>query len=64
MPVMGGFALLKLMQQDPKLREIPVVIMSANESNDMIADCLSKDTPIQANIDYRRGSQGLPSEAY
>ena len=29
MPVMDGFELLSIMQEDERLREIPVVIMSA-----------------------------------
>ena len=32
MPEMNGFELLTLMQEDEKLRLIPVVVMSANES--------------------------------
>ena len=32
MPEMNGFELLSLMQEDDKLRLIPVVVMSANES--------------------------------
>jgi CheY-like chemotaxis protein len=32
MPEMNGFELLSLMQEDEKLRLIPVVVMSANES--------------------------------
>ncbi len=42
MPEMDGFELLTLMQDDPRLREIPVVIMSASESSDIISNCLSK----------------------
>jgi CheY-like chemotaxis protein len=42
MPEMDGFELLTLMQQDPRLKEIPVVVMSANESTEIIANCLSK----------------------
>ena len=34
---MNGFDLLEKIQNDPKLREVPVVIMSANESKDTIA---------------------------
>ena len=32
MPEMNGFELLSLMQEDEKLKSIPVVVMSANES--------------------------------
>lgn len=42
MPEMDGFELLSLMQDDPRLKEIPVVIMSANESKEIIANCLCK----------------------
>lgn len=42
MPEMDGFELLSLMQDDPRLREIPVVVMSANDSNEIIGNCLSK----------------------
>jgi CheY-like chemotaxis protein len=31
MPVMDGFELLSIMQDDPRLKEIPVVVMSADE---------------------------------
>ncbi len=44
MPEMDGFELLSLMQNDPRLKEIPVVIMSANESQEIIANCLSNLT--------------------
>jgi len=33
---------LQLMQDDERMKEIPVVVMSSNESKDTIADCLSK----------------------
>ena len=42
MPVMDGFELLSIMQDDTRLKEIPVVIMSANDSKEIIANCLSK----------------------
>ena len=42
MPEMDGFELLSLMQEDPRLKEIPVVIMSANEQREIIANCLCK----------------------
>jgi len=40
MPEMDGFELLSIMQDDERLRKIPVVVMSASESNDLIANCL------------------------
>ena len=43
MPEMDGFELLSLMLDDPKMREIPVVIMSANEKQEIIGNCLSKN---------------------
>jgi len=40
MPEMDGFEVLSLMKEDPRLSEIPVVVMSSAESNDIIANCL------------------------
>jgi PleD family two-component response regulator len=40
MPEMDGFEVLSLMQEDPRLQQIPVVVMSSDESNDIIANCL------------------------
>jgi CheY-like chemotaxis protein len=40
MPEMNGFEVLKLMQEDQRLAQIPIVVMSANESNDIISNCL------------------------
>lgn len=40
MPVMDGFELLSIMQEDERLREIPVVIMSSDNQQDLIANCL------------------------
>ena len=40
MPEMDGFEVLSLMQDDKRLSQIPVVVMSCNESNDIIANCL------------------------
>jgi len=40
MPEMDGFEVLTIMQEDERLSKIPVVVMSANESNDIIANCL------------------------
>jgi CheY-like chemotaxis protein len=42
MPEMNGFELLELMQTDEKLRGIPVVVMSANESQSIVSRCLGK----------------------
>ena len=42
MPEMNGFELLSLMQEDDKLRLIPVVVMSANESQSTVSQCLCK----------------------
>jgi CheY-like chemotaxis protein len=42
MPEMDGFELLSLMQEDDRLKTIPVVVMSANDTNEIIANCLSK----------------------
>jgi len=40
MPEMDGFELLSIMQDDERLSKIPVVVMSASESNELIANCL------------------------
>lgn len=42
MPEMDGFELLSLIQEDDRLKTIPVVIMSANDTKEVIANCLSK----------------------
>ena len=42
MPEMDGFEVLNIMQEDPKLKAVPIVVMSAEEINDVIADCLRK----------------------
>jgi CheY-like chemotaxis protein len=42
MPEMDGFELLSLMKDDPRLKDIPVIIMSANESTEVVGNCLSK----------------------
>lgn len=42
MPEMDGFELLSLMQEDDRLRAIPVVVMTANDTNDIAANCLSR----------------------
>jgi CheY-like chemotaxis protein len=42
MPEMDGFELLSLMQEDERLRTIPVVVMTANDTNVIAANCLSK----------------------
>ena len=40
MPEMNGFEVLTHMQEDPRLSQIPVVVMSSNDSQDVISDCL------------------------
>ena len=40
MPEMNGFEVLTLMQEDQRLLQIPVVVMSGNDSQDVIANCL------------------------
>jgi CheY-like chemotaxis protein len=40
MPVMGGLEVLSQMRNDSRLCKLPVAVMSASESNDVIADCL------------------------
>jgi CheY-like chemotaxis protein len=40
MPEMNGFEVLARMQEDESLSHIQIIIMSANESNDIISDCL------------------------
>jgi CheY-like chemotaxis protein len=40
MPEMNGFEVLTMMQMNDRLKNIPVVVMSANESKDIIAECL------------------------
>ena len=40
MPEMNGFEVLTHMQEDARLSQIPVVVMSGNDSSDVIANCL------------------------
>lgn len=40
MPEMNGFEVLSLMQEDERLSQVPVVVMSSNDSNAIISDCL------------------------
>lgn len=42
MPEMNGFELLSLMQEDERLKQIPVIVMSANESQNTVSQCLCK----------------------
>ena len=42
MPEMNGFEVLQQMKDDEKLRKIPVVVMSANESQEIVGQCLCK----------------------
>ena len=43
MPVMDGFELLAIIQGDQSLKNIPVIIMSASDSKDIISECLSNE---------------------
>ena len=52
MPEMDGFELLSLMKDDPRLKDIPVIIMSANESSEVVGNCLSKSTISFTNTTY------------
>jgi PleD family two-component response regulator len=40
MPEMDGFELLAMMQDDDRLKDVPVVVMSANEGQEVIANSL------------------------
>ena len=40
MPEMNGYEVLVQMKDDPKLREIPVVIISAMDSQNSVSQCL------------------------
>jgi CheY-like chemotaxis protein len=42
MPEMDGFELLSIMQDDERLRTVPVVVMTANDTNEIAANCLRK----------------------
>jgi len=42
MPEMDGFELLKLVKDDNKLKDIPVIVMSADDSNSIVSQCLRK----------------------
>jgi CheY-like chemotaxis protein len=39
---MDGFEALNIIMNDDKLKNIPLVVMSASESNDIISDCLKR----------------------
>lgn len=62
MPEMDGFELLSIMQEDERLRTVPVVVMTANDANEIAANCLSKGF-VRVKI-YRNGGQGLSRQAY
>ena len=62
MPEMDGFELLSLMQEDERLRTIPVVVMTANDTNELAANCLSNNYVISKL--YRDGRRQLSSETY
>jgi len=40
MPEMDGFEVLSLMQESERLSQIPIVVMSSSESNEIISNCL------------------------
>ena len=42
MPELNGFQVLQQMKEDDNLREIPVVVMSANESQEVVGQCLQQ----------------------
>lgn len=42
MPEMNGYDVLEAMKNDPKLSEIPVVVMSATDSQESVSHCLCK----------------------
>lgn len=42
MPQMNGYQVLEAMKDDPKLSEIPVVVMSATDSQESVSQCLCK----------------------
>lgn len=42
MPEMDGLELLTLMQENDRLKDIPVIMMSADNEKDCVAACLSK----------------------
>jgi len=39
---MDGFEALNIIMNDDKLKNIPLVVMSASERNDIISDCLKR----------------------
>ena len=41
MPEMDGFEVLQIMKGDEQLKNIPVIIMSANDSTAIVSHCLS-----------------------
>ena len=45
MPEMNGYEVLEAMQDDPKLKEIPVVVMSATDTQESVSQCLRKCPP-------------------
>ena len=74
MPEMDGYAVLAAMKDDPKLSEIPVVVMSAQDSQDSVSQCLRKQrfsnlqsdclaTGLTFEFLSRAGSNGLPCQA-
>ena len=78
MPEMNGYEVLAEMKDDPKLSEIPVVVMSATDSQDSVSQCLRKcslgslwpiifylyhrHNPLTFDFVHRARSDGLPRE--
>lgn len=40
MPEMDGLEVLSIMAEDNRLQKLPVVVMSANDSQQLVSDCL------------------------
>jgi CheY-like chemotaxis protein len=64
MPEMDGFELLSLMQEDEKLSNVPVVVMSSDGDKEIIANCLSNVFKSHDIDVYRNGSKRLFSETH
>jgi len=65
MPEMNGYEVLAEMKDDPKLSEIPVVVMSATDSQDSVSQCLRKLPLSNAYFDFffRAGCDRLSGQA-
>ena len=42
MPKLDGFEVLKIIKEDAKMREIPVVVLSATDSQEYVSACICK----------------------